>query len=570
MKKSDFSLLFRYVITSTITILLDLALITLVITGLTNVFIGYQINNNIYVQQEMAKESISQIIYEVISAYTRIYTSDNITDFVSKSESEKNGYFTEIYSGANLSSDLFTGAVFYYDENVYYTPGMKLLVTRSMVEDVEESDNPITYLSSIRTGGEGILVFGRQVVSTLVPNVIIGQSFFFINHAKILDVTDKITGLQGYSYLFGGNKVISHPDLDYLGASPLNGMPIDTGSDKHYEIKKIDGVKNIISTSSFDGLNINYGFDWHIITIQSFSEMFRSLIWLQVIIIISSVGILGLSFFLAYYLSRKLTRPIKKLSDRLASYNPDLGAQEDVDISPRDELYLLAKTYDQMSERIHDLIVKTKDDAETQRKLELDSLQMQINPHFLYNTLDAIAWIAKMKKESEIEHIVMALAGFFRISLHKGDKFISVEEELELVKHFVEIELFRFPDKFTISYSVTDEVKNYQMLKLLVQPIVENAIKHGIMSLDRMGKISINAFLKERKIYIEIIDDGRGFNPPEDLLKKSYRKTRSQGGYGLYNVNERIKLEYGEEYGLKVESDEGRGTKITMILQARI
>ena len=253
----------------------------------------------------------------------------------------------------------------------------------------------------------------------------------------------------------------------------------------------------------------------------------------------------------------------------MSDYSPDEKFIPTIEVED-DEIAQLEASYNEMIERINNLIIKNQDDAEIKRKLELDSLQQQINPHFLYNTLDAIAWMAKLKKEPEIESLVLSLAKFFRISLHKGDKFITVEEEIELVKHFVDIELIRFPDKFTIVYNVDEEVKNYQTLKIIIQPIVENAIKHGISSLEDMGHISINAYLDEGDVVYEIIDDGIGFNPPADLFTKKDPYQQTKSGFGLYNVNERIKLEYGHDYGVSVESKPQEGTKITIRIEGRI
>jgi two-component system sensor histidine kinase YesM len=186
---------------------------------------------------------------------------------------------------------------------------------------------------------------------------------------------------------------------------------------------------------------------------------------------------------------------------------------------------------------------------------------MQINPHFLYNTLDTIAWLAKLKNEKDIENLVLSLAKFFRLSLHKGDKFIKIKEEVDLVKSFLEIEKIRFPELFDVEYEIADEVKEIETLKLIFQPIVENAIKHGFSDIDYRGKITIRAELKENDIFFEIEDNGKGFDADEDLFADDKLLT-GLGGYGLKNVDERIKLEYGRDYGVSVLSVVGTGTKV--------
>jgi two-component system sensor histidine kinase YesM len=212
-----------------------------------------------------------------------------------------------------------------------------------------------------------------------------------------------------------------------------------------------------------------------------------------------------------------------------------------------------------------DYLMKKNETIELIRKeTELQALQQQINPHFLYNTLDAIAWLAKIKKETEIERLVMALAQFFRISLHKGDKFITVDEEVELIKNFIEIELIRFPDKFNITYNIDEEIRNVETMKLILQPIVENAIKHGISGLGVKGNITIKAYGQDGYICYEVIDDGIGFDPNSDCLNKKH-----SSGYGIKNVDERIKLEYGNDCGVTVFSKPHGGTKVIIRFKRR-
>jgi two-component system sensor histidine kinase YesM len=174
--------------------------------------------------------------------------------------------------------------------------------------------------------------------------------------------------------------------------------------------------------------------------------------------------------------------------------------------------------------------------------------------------------MAKIKHETEIEKLVLALAKFFRISLHKGDKFISVEEEVELIQHFLDIELIRFPDKFDMKYEIDEAVKKCETLKLILQPIVENAIKHGISQLENKGNITIKAYRSDDDIVYEIIDDGIGFNPQEKL---GTPLESGLGGYGLRNVDQRIKLEYGPQYGVHVDSKPQGGTRVKITIANR-
>ena len=219
-----------------------------------------------------------------------------------------------------------------------------------------------------------------------------------------------------------------------------------------------------------------------------------------------------------------------------------------------------------MITHIFELMQKSREDAETQRKLELDALQMQINPHFLYNTLDAVSWMAKLKGEPEIENLTLNLAKFFRLSLHKGDKFITVGEELELTWHYLEIDKVRFPDKVKVHFETDESLVNYKVLKLILQPVVENAVKYAFE--EKSGNLVIRTMLSGGDIVFEVEDDGCGFDMSGGIV--SSKKKSDLGGFGLKNVDERIKLEYGEDYGLSVRSAPGQGTKVTIRIQKRI
>jgi len=565
------SLLAKYVLAVLGVLLVGFLVMIATVQVATGVFINGYIENNVYVQQERVGTSLDQIVSESISIYIRMFTSENVNAMTSGLTPDKEAYYVTMYEEALVNEELFGGMTTVIDGVAYSNTDTPMLITSSMIDKVTQSSNRVDYCDTYIDSDIEYVILGKKVTDPSTPTTVVGTTFFYLRHSVLINIIENISGDKGYSFLVNDeSKVVAHQDATLAGATLFDTSVYSFSDTSNYQIKQMSGEKSLVSVTKLAALTDSYNFTWHIVTIQSYAAVFSTLTDLQLILMAVAIVILAFSAFLAVRMSRKLISPIKSLSQKLENF--DLNEPHKTTIQPdvHDELYQLEKTYDEMVAHIYDLLQKNKDDAEYQRKLELDSLQMQINPHFLYNTLDAIAWMAKIKKQTEIEHLVLALARFFRISLHKGDKFITVEEELELIKYFVEIELFRFPDKFSITYHITDEVKHYQVLKLIVQPIVENAIKHGISSLERMGNITINAYLKDNEIYIEVIDDGVGFNPPSDLLEKSPDKQRAKGGYGLINVNERIRLEYGPGYGLSVESTPEKGTKVTIKTAARI
>ena len=192
---------------------------------------------------------------------------------------------------------------------------------------------------------------------------------------------------------------------------------------------------------------------------------------------------------------------------------------------------------------------------------ELSALQSQINPHFLYNVIDSIKWMAKLKKPYEdIEQITYLLSRFFRISLHNGREYIKVSEEIEHVMCYVKIENIRHKDMIDIEFDVDEELLEEDILKIILQPLVENSIKHGFRNMKNKGLITITGRKKSGCMVFCVADNGCGFDFEGDRLPQS----AGSGGYGLRNVYERIKIAYGEESNLEIKSRRGNGTTVTV------
>ena len=210
-------------------------------------------------------------------------------------------------------------------------------------------------------------------------------------------------------------------------------------------------------------------------------------------------------------------------------------------------------------------------EQEATRKQEFDTLQSQINPHFLYYTLDIIVWMIENEQKTEAVKVVTALARFFRISLSRGKSLITVKDELEHVRNYLMIQQMRFKNKFTYTIESDDEVLELASLKLMLQPLVENAIYHGMEFKDGDGIIEIKAEQKEDGLWFTVLDNGLGMTEEqvENLLTDHAHVSSKRGsGIGVKNVNERIRLYFGNEYGLYIESEPDEGTTIRIHLPA--
>lgn len=219
--------------------------------------------------------------------------------------------------------------------------------------------------------------------------------------------------------------------------------------------------------------------------------------------------------------------------------------------------------------RIRDLIEENKREHEAKRQSDLNALQAQINPHFLYNTLDSIMWMAECGKNEDVVEMVTALARLFRISISKGRRVIRVAEELEHARNYLFIQKIRYKEKFTFNIDADEDTLNLKSVKLILQPIIENALYHGIEYMVDEGHIEIKAKKRDGYLYFTVEDNGLGMDEKTryKLLHTDDEIISDQGsGVGVRNVDERIKLRYGTEYGLSIESEIEQGTKVTIKL----
>lgn len=306
---------------------------------------------------------------------------------------------------------------------------------------------------------------------------------------------------------------------------------------------------------------------WTAVSITPISVINRSMYETVAVIMLVGFCLLLIIIVILNILLKRIVNPIVSLADAMdMADGGNLGLH--VPVKGHDETGRLSKSYNRMLERIDLLMKQVVNEQEEKRKYELQMLQAQINPHFLYNTLDSIIWMAELKDDSVVP-MTEALAKLFRISLNKGNEFITIRDELEHVRNYLVIQSMRYEDKFSYSIVAADEVMNYKTVKLIIQPIVENSIYHGIKLKKQKGNIVITVMSRDQDILIRVSDDGAGMSEAtcrEILTKDSHFENTSGSGIGVKNVNERIRLYFGPDYGLTYESREGKGTTVTIRL----
>lgn len=282
--------------------------------------------------------------------------------------------------------------------------------------------------------------------------------------------------------------------------------------------------------------------------------------------------LLVISVGLAVFLSWRITRPMRKIEtamQQIGEGNMDIVVHD----SDQDEMGILAATLNSMSMNIKELMAQIHKDEEQKRYLELKAMQYQVNPHFLYNTLDSIAMSARKNQDYTSEKMTLALSEFFRISLSRGMEYVTVSEEMRYVQSYLEIQGMRFPDSVTWECRVEKGIENAKVLKFILQPLVENSLYHGLRDSGREGHIEVCAGTCGNDLVFRVKDSGIGMLPEqlkkvtEELNQKQITgKSIYEGGFGLQNVQQRLQLVYGEKAGLTIESEWDEGTCITVMI----
>ena len=278
--------------------------------------------------------------------------------------------------------------------------------------------------------------------------------------------------------------------------------------------------------------------------------------------------VLILVIILSYYIPRSITMPITRISrvtDQVAKGNLSVRAAAESGAEAR----MLSDSLNAMIDKINELLDQVTTEQIRLRKAEFELLQAQINPHFLYNTLDTIVWLAEAGDQKRVVSMVGNLSDFFRTSLNQGKDIISIREELAHVRSYLEIQQVRYQDILRYEITVPEDLYEYKIPKITIQPLVENALYHGIKNKRGQGTITVSGKRNENGFVLYVRDNGIGMT--QERLKEvraGIQKLSYTGKeiYGLYNVNERIRLNFGETYGISIESTYGEGTCVSISL----
>ncbi|SEA33477.1 two-component system, sensor histidine kinase YesM [Thalassobacillus cyri] len=347
-------------------------------------------------------------------------------------------------------------------------------------------------------------------------------------------------------------------------------------------IEWLEGKKSGTFSKEYNSQKLQFIFqkspfaNWTTIGVFPAAETVFEMREIQFYLVIFAFIIMFFGIGVSYFLAKSISTPITQLMMFMRkAEGGDLGVRykEKRD----DEIGMLGRSFNKMLTQMNQLLRLTKRQEREKREAEFRSLQANINPHFLYNTLDTIQWMARKQKATDVAELVESLATLFRIGLSKGQDMIPLNREIEHVESYLKIQYSRYREKLNYHFHLDEEVCHLYVLKFILQPIIENAIYHGIKERRGPGLIDVTAQEKEGKLSILIQDDGAGMSEKQlsemrQALSEAVertdnkRETRNKKGYGMLNVQARIKLAFGEGYGIYVDSKEKVGTKVEILL----
>lgn len=352
-------------------------------------------------------------------------------------------------------------------------------------------------------------------------------------------------GNSGYSFIIdNNNNLIYHTDSNILNnyEEKKNLINLANKKDGYIANDKLIKTTNITNTN------------WTLVEITSLdklntakSDLIKYFSYTTIISLIIALG----GFFI---IIKKLLLPIKSLQKTMKNFGNEKNIKTEEFGST--EMVDLAKQFNNMLDKINSLMLNIKEKEQDIRNYELQTLSSQINPHFLYNTLDTIIWMAEFNESEKVINLTKSLANFFRLSLNNGLEIITLEKEIDHIRQYLYIQKQRYTSKLNYTIKEEEKIKDFLLPKLVLQPIVENAIYHGIKELEHPGKIEIKTYSDKNYVFITVEDNGKG------MKRKLNYNGKKLGGVGIKNVDNRLKIYFGEEYSMDIKSKENEYTII--------
>ena len=516
--------------------------------------------------EENLSNSFSSLIYKIntLSIYfttnLNLYSTLQNKDFDSAT---KNLKLDEIIDPFWKNKNIVQGVSIIDQDGVIYnfTPdaSLKEFCTPDCINEI--GDSPLYFFDTCVKGDNNnyYIMTGKKLYNYYTGNFS-GYLIMYINENEFSGLYKNYTFADTSFYIILNNNILSHSDKKMINSKTDIINDLFDPSSKSFSVNDY-----IISKREINLNNIITGLE--VVSVTDFSKIASILgianLYLIIIFIVAIVISISFAFIISWRLLYEidiLRKNIVELETSPSDYVPKFKLNE---------IKTLENDFVSMTNRINSLIDNIKEEKEKQKQAELSSLQAQINPHFIYNTLDSIAWMSLMEDNQKVYNTICSLSDFFRVSLSKGKSLITIREELEHVKSYIAIEKVRFPNKFNVEFNIDENILSCKIVKIILQPLVENAIKHGFEKISTGGIITISGgFYDPQKHFIVLSVKDNGCGTTVVPFNKTTENEMFSSGYGLVNIKERLKLTYGDDCQLRFDSVPGVGTTVTIIIKS--
>lgn len=391
-----------------------------------------------------------------------------------------------------------------------------------------------------------------------------GVFFIDLNYSAISELCNQsVVGNQGYAFILDADgNIVYHPQQQQLyNELQTENISLIMGTDKDTVLSGKGSAEKLYSISRSEKTG------WTVVDCVRVEELLRKSNKAQSLYVLVAMGLMIVALFFSRFISRSITQPIQQLCDSMARVQEGDFSVSDVVVDSKNEIGSLTKSFNVMTHRIQDLMEQNIREQEAKRKSELKALQSQINPHFLYNTLDSIIWMAEGKKNEEVVLMTASLARLLRQSISNEDEVVSIGQEVEYARGYLTIQKMRYKDKMEFQIDVDPSILHIPLIKLVLQPVIENAIYHGLKYKESKGLLMVKGFRKNGNAVLQVIDNGVGMDQETlDHIYEKHKVNYQSNGVGVYNVQKRLQLYYGSEYGITYESEKGLGTTATITI----
>lgn len=385
----------------------------------------------------------------------------------------------------------------------------------------------------------------------------------FSSISRMMNQINEVGNGQYYYLCNSDGDIIYHPRQIQIsdGISRENSIKAASYKDGVYD-ETFEGTqrKVIVNTISYTG--------WKLVGVIPYSIFTHEMLNIRYFIAMVTLLMAMMLTIINRVVAERISRPIRKLNHSVMEY--EAGKKPEIYIGGSWEIRHLGYSIQSSYEKSEKLMQEIVWEQNERRKSELDALQSQINPHFLYNALDSITWMIEGERNDEAAFMISQLAKLFRISLSKGHTIISVKDELQHAQSYMNIQRVRYKDAFSVTFDVEPELEKYCAVKLTLQPILENAINYGVDPMDDCGEIRVCVRKEGELLVLSAEDNGIGMSEEEVelLLTDNNRVPKHGSGVGLINIHNRLQILFGKEYGLVIESEPGEGTKVSIQIPA--